>query len=100
MKNIDYYPEGYEEFVERNESQLPENLEMININDFLIEPTENDYEKIQRKIKKNEKILIEEQNLAESRMSFISSNNQSSVNHSTEQTSIDLDKIIDGDSQS
>lgn len=53
MKNIDYYPEGYEEFVERNESQLLENLDKININDFLIQPTERDYEKMQRKIVKN-----------------------------------------------
>ena len=53
MKNIDYYPEGYEEFVEQNESQLLEDLDKININDFLIQPTERDYEKMQRKIVKN-----------------------------------------------
>jgi hypothetical protein len=53
MKNIDYYPEGYEEFVERNESQVFEDLDKININDFLIQPTERDYEKMQRKIVNN-----------------------------------------------
>lgn len=51
MKNIDYYPEGYEEFVEKNESHTTQSLEKININDFLIEPTERDYEKIKRKIR-------------------------------------------------
>jgi hypothetical protein len=76
-----------------NESQTAENLQKININDFLIEPTERDYRKVQRKIRNNEKQLLDEDSLSESRMSIISNTNQSSSN----QTSIDLDRMIDGD---
>lgn len=54
-RNIDVYPNQYEQFIRKNENNT--SIEKIDINDFIDEPNEKDYNHVMKKIRDNQKIL-------------------------------------------
>lgn len=82
---MEYYPNQYEAFVSLNMSRVNEDMdfsiEKINIQDFMEEPSERDYDKLMRRINDNDQMI------EGGRRSSEKSHTESSVN---------LEEIIDG----
>lgn len=58
---MEYYPNQYEAFVSLNMSRVNEDMdfsiEKINIQDFMEEPSERDYDKLMRRINDNDQMI-------------------------------------------
>lgn len=85
-RNLDYLPERYDQFIDRNMENRDFDMQKINFNDFLEEPNEKDYSNLVRKINENERKLQNNDKKAKT----IKNNSSLSIN---------LEQIIDDSSK-
>ena len=59
-RNLEYYPREYDEFISKSRCS---EIEKVNIEDFMSEPNERDYENVWKAIDENDKKIEENENL-------------------------------------